>query len=191
MCSIFLATSVFAEDAMPNTPIDFSRYAGLWYEFARTPKKHQDNTPTRRGQTFSTCTHTTARYSVRDAESLTLRNACLRRGQDGSTFEDVVEGVARVVAGSDGRRLKIAFGSTMSQFFQRIISFWGFDYWIYEVGEVSPNEPYSWAVVSGPRRDFLFLLTRDRFPSPLVTEEVVAAARSANLPVSKLVFAQE
>lgn len=190
-CMLVAAMLGVAAGAMQETPIDLARYVGLWYEFARTPNLNQDNTPTESGKTFSTCTATTATYTIQDGSSLAIRNQCTRRASDGTIFEDMIEGSARVVDGGGGRRLKIAFGSALSQFFQRLISFGGFNYWIYEVGEASLTAPYTWAVVSGPDRDFIFLLTRDRVPSPEIKTQVLGAARRAGLPVDKLVYKQE
>jgi apolipoprotein D and lipocalin family protein len=184
-----------ARGQAPSTPemprIDAARYAGLWHELARTPNRHQDNTPSRAGQTYSTCRRTTATYTLRDDGSIALRNVCVRTSPQGSLFEDVAEGIATVDADSGGSRLKIAFGGTLARFFQRVVSLGGFPYWIYRVGESAPNEPYRWAIVSGPDRDFLFLLTRERHPAPALREEILAAAHAAALPVDPLVFAQD
>lgn len=189
-----LGAGAIGQQSLPKSEmpqIELARYAGLWYEFARTANRHQDNTPSRDGQTFSTCRRTTANYTVLDAGSLALRNVCVRTSPAGAVFEDVAEGVAAIVADSGGNKLKIAFGGTLSRFFQRLVSLGGFPYWIYRVGESAPSEPYRWAIVSGPDRDFVYLLTRDRNPPPNVREEVLTAARAASLPVDKLVFAQD
>jgi apolipoprotein D and lipocalin family protein len=178
------------EAAMPQK-VELARYAGLWYEFARTPNAHQDNTPKRDGRTYSICSNTTATYTQTDDGSLRLRNVCVRTAPDGSTFEDVAEGVANVVAGSEGRKLKIAFGPAIARFFQRLVSFGGFDYWIYALGDAGPSAPYPWAIVSGPDRDFIYFLTREQRPSPVIKEAMVSAARGAGLPVDKLVYMQE
>lgn len=177
--------------AAQERPIDLNRYVGLWYELARTPNDNQDDTPTHSGKSFSTCTATTATYTARDENTLMIRNVCVRKASDGSTFEDVAEGTARLVDDSSGRKFKVAFGSAFSQFFQRLISFGGFNYWIFAIDETATSAPYRWAVVSGPDRDFLFLLTRDRFPSAEVKAQIMSAAKTAGLPVDKLVFKQE
>jgi apolipoprotein D and lipocalin family protein len=177
------------EAAMPQK-VELARYAGLWYEFARTPNKHQDNTPTRDGRAYSICSNTTATYTQIDDGSLRLRNVCVRTAADGSTFEDIAEGVANVVAGSEGRKLKIAFGPAIARFFQRLVSFGGFDYWIYALGDAGPYAPYPWAIVSGPNRDFIFILTRVPQATPAMKEAMLAAARDAGLPVEKLIYMQ-
>lgn len=179
-----------AKAAVQEGPIDLARYTGLWYELARTPNSFQDNTPNRSGKRFSACAATTAVYAARDEGSISIRNSCMRRANDGTTREDAIDGVGKI-AGNGGRQLKIAFGPKPARFFQRLVTFGGADYWIYYVGESGPAAPYEWAVVSGPKRDFLYLLTRERFPSAQVRDQALGAARRAGLPVERLRFKQE
>ncbi|MFN0315950.1 MAG: lipocalin family protein, partial [Burkholderiales bacterium] len=89
----------------------------------------------------STCINTTAAYTLRNEGSLNLRNVCVRTSPDGLAFEDTAAGVANVVRGSKGRKLKIAFGSAAARFFQRLVSFGGFDYWIYALGNAKSSAP--------------------------------------------------
>ena len=201
MAAVVVATAAVAisctaasrDDAMTaiNHEVALDRYTGTWYEFARTPNRYQDNRPTVNGKTYGKCAKSTATYQLDGEHSLRVKNACTRTAQDGSTYVDTARGVAAVVEGSGGRKLKIAFGPAIARFFQRLISFGGFNYWIYDLGETHGDAPYTWAIVSGPKRDFLYFLTRAQDPSPQVKEEMLSSARSAGLPVHKLTFPQQ
>lgn len=52
------------------------------------------------------------------------------------------------------------------------------------------HEPYRWAIVSGPDRDFIFFLTREQFRSQTTKDEKLAFAKNAGLPIEKLLYAQ-
>jgi lipocalin len=43
-------------------------------------------------------------------------------------------------------------------------------------------------VVSGPGKDYLFLLAREPNPSSAVREQMLAAAQAAGLPVERLIY---
>jgi apolipoprotein D and lipocalin family protein len=190
-----LACAISSPAAETNPPkpiaIDLQRYAGVWYELARVPNRDQDNTPTRNGKQYSICKRTKVTYSVLDPKSLSLQNTCVRTAGDGSTFSDNSAGVAKIVDGSAGNHLQIAFGSPLAQFFQRLLFLGGFDYWIFAVGDEGVEKPYKWALVSRPQRDYVFLLTRDPVPSPETRTAILAATTAAGIPTSRLVFAQE
>ncbi len=179
-----------AEPFNEDFALNLERYAGLWYETARTPNEFEDNTPRRQGEVFSPCFNATAAYTVQTESRLTLRNRCKREAPSGRVIEDTITGVIQVQEGSAGRKAKITFGSGVARFFQRAFADGGFDYWIYCVSPVAGEGPYDWAVVSGEEKDFLFFLTRDQF----VSEETLAAMRSCArthaLPVDELIYPQ-
>ncbi len=167
--------------------VDPARYAGLWYEIGRTPNDFQDNTPSRSGQRLSACFATTATYTLRGDGTIAILNRCLRLTPDGDTADEVAQGVAVPVAGSGNRKLKIAFGPPALRAVQRAFLGGGSDYWIFCLGEAPEGEPYPWAVVSGPDRDFLFLLSRTAEPARAVTDAIAACLARAGLPASRVV----
>lgn len=177
---------VFAKEKL-----DIKKYVGLWYELARTPNKHQDNLPTKDGKKAAACINTTATYTVKDDTSLYIKNVCVRELEDKTNYQDIVEGVADIAPDSDGWKLKIAFGPGIAQFFQRLVSGGGFGYWIYDVGPENDKGLYDWAIVSGEKKDFIFLLTREKFISDKVKEEIVNASKTHGLPVEKLIYKQQ
>jgi apolipoprotein D and lipocalin family protein len=194
IASTALAVGAIAAPAAQPLPqdssIDLKKYLGLWYETARTPNENQDNRPRRDGKQFSSCFNTTAEYKMLDANSIELTNRCVREAPDGSTFTDIASGVAIVEEGSGGRKLKVAFGSGVARFFQRLISGGGFNYWIVCIGAENKTGLYDWAVVSGPARNYIFILTREKLVSEAVRKQILGCAAAERLPVERLIYRQ-
>ena len=115
----------------PVSSVDLQRYLGTWYEIASYPQRYQKG-----------CTGTTATYSLRDDGEIDVVNRCRKGALDGP--EDVAEGRARVVDGTNDAKLEVSFFGP----------FWG-DYWIVDLG---PS--YEYAVVGHPSRDYLWILSR-------------------------------
>lgn len=173
--------------------VDIDRYLGLWYETARTPNWFQDNTPDYDGGAgdLSACFNSTAFYTLTPDGDLDVRNRCQRRAPDGTVIEDEATGIATIEDAATGRKLRVAFGSAPVRFLQRVVTLGGGPYWIYCLGPVNADGQYTWSVVSGPGKDLIFVLTRDRSVDPAVLETILACARDEGLPVDALVFAQE
>jgi apolipoprotein D and lipocalin family protein len=111
--------------------VDIELYMGKWYEIASYP-------------TFfnSSCTATTAEYTLQDDGTVLVVNEC--RVGDPSGRVDRIEGTASVVNEETNAELKVSF------FF-----FAQGDYWIIDL-----DEDYQWAVVGDPNRQTLFILSR-------------------------------
>ncbi len=112
--------------------IDFSRYAGKWYEIARMPNRFQKQ-----------CSgDVTATYTIRSDGKIVVQNQCRRA--DGRV--DSILGTARP-ADPDGpnTKLKVSF-------------FWPFsgNYWILEI-----DDKYRWALIGEPSRKYLWVLSRE------------------------------
>jgi len=108
--------------------VDLGRYAGDWYEIESFPNWFQ------RG-----CAGTKANYTPLPDGRIRVVNTCTRGAKPVS-----IEGVARVVPGSNNTKLKVRF-------------FWPFegDYWILEL-----DRDYRWAAVGDPSRKYLWILAR-------------------------------
>jgi apolipoprotein D and lipocalin family protein len=121
--------------------VDLDRYAGRWYEIARYPNSFE------RG-----CVGVTADYTPRDDGRIEVVNTCFESSLEGP--ERVIRGSARVADVTTNAKLKVTF-------------FWPFegDYWIIDL-----DEDYSYAVVGGPRRSFLWILSR----TPQMDEDTYA-----------------
>lgn len=179
-----------AQTFRSNFTVDLRKYIGVWYETARTANEFQDNIVSREGEEFTACYNSTATYDLLEPGQIGVRNRCTRRSSSGKTFEDTVRGRAVVQEDRSGRKLKIAFGSGVARFFQRAISGGGFDYWIYCLGPVNSKNVYDWAIVSGPDRDYVFILTRDKFVSNAKRKTILDCARKEGLPTGELLFLQ-
>lgn len=153
----FLAALACAGSALPPPStverVDLDRYAGTWYEIASFPTRFQ------RG-----CTATTASYGLRDDGRVSVRNRCVRDGE-----ESGIEGVAWPVDASNAR-LKVRF-------------FWPFtgDYWV-----LALDPDYRWALVGHPDREHLWILSRTPRIDDALYQELVAKARAQGFDVSRL-----
>jgi apolipoprotein D and lipocalin family protein len=120
---------------LPTVPaVDLARYAGSWYEIARTPNWFE-----------AKCAGGVQAHYTLEGDRVRVRNRCLTC--DGKPTE--ARGVARVVPGSGNAKLRVSF-------------FWPFygDYWIlaldpgYQwalVGE--PSRRYAWILARTPALD--------------------------------------
>jgi apolipoprotein D and lipocalin family protein len=118
--------------------VDLERYAGLWYEIARLPNRYQDD-----------CAgDVTAEYRLREDGRIDVVNTC--RGPAGEVVR--VEGVARRAGpGGEAGKLEVRFAPAILSFLPFV---WG-DYWILDLAE-----DYSYALVGGPSREYLWILAR-------------------------------
>ena len=183
--------SAQANELTSGPVVNLAKYTGLWYEAARTPNDFEDNIVRKNGQEYGACYNATARYSIRKSDQINVQNKCLRKSKSGSVYKDTVKGLAIAEKDSRNRKLQIAFGSGVAQFFQRAISSGGFDYWIYCLGPVNSNGQYDWAVVSGAKKDFLFLLTRSKSVSKSKRAKMLNCAKKNGLPIQKLLYMQK
>lgn len=131
--------------------VDLDRYAGDWFEIARFPNRFQRQCV---GDVRTS-------YARRPDGRLDVVNRC--RTSAGQTE---ARGVARIVDEQTFARLKVRFAPAWLSFLPMV---WG-DYWT--IG-LAPD--YSWAVVGGPGRDYLWILAR----APRLDEKNTAAAREA------------
>jgi apolipoprotein D and lipocalin family protein len=151
--------------------VDLNRYAGQWYEVARLPAVFEHPCA---GQP-------TATYRpVHSAAGTTLEviNQCF--APNGSMTE--ARGVARLVPGSGGARLKVKLLPDWLQWLG-VFPFAWTDYWILHV-----DEHYSEALVGNPTRTHLWVLSRKASPSPERIQALIERARQQGFAVDKLVF---
>jgi apolipoprotein D and lipocalin family protein len=113
--------------------LSLDRYDGQWYEIGSYPNSFQAG-----------CSNTTATYTAREDGDVDVLNECIVDGSD-----TVANGVARIVD-LDAGKLEVSFFGP----------FYG-DYWVLEVGEDNGSDAdYTHAVVAGPSRDYLWVLSR-------------------------------
>jgi len=133
----------------PAKPVDLGRYAGVWYEIGRYENSFE------RG-----CEAVSAEYRMRDDGLVQVVNTCRDGGLDGPI--KMIKGRARVLAGSDGAKLKVSFFGPF---------FFG-DYWVLDHGEA-----YDWSIVGEPSGRYLWLLTRAAEPPAALRAMLQARAR--------------
>ena len=124
--------TMMAADAPLTTvdSVDLQRYLGKWYEIARYPNRFERKC----------ISDVTATYSKLPDGKIRVVNACKDKG--GKITE--ANGKAKIVDSKTNAKLKVTF-------------FWPFygDYWIVDL---APD--YSYAVVSEPKREYLWILAR-------------------------------
>jgi apolipoprotein D and lipocalin family protein len=146
---VFLtATSSRAAEKQPLEvvdSVDLDRYLGRWYEIASYPMYFQKG-----------CTATTADYSLREDGLIQVINSC-RKGTLGGKLKQA-KGKAKVVDTETNAKLKVSFFGP----------FWG-NYWIIDL-----DPDYQWAVVGGPKRKYLWILSRTPQMDKALYHEIVS-----------------
>jgi apolipoprotein D and lipocalin family protein len=137
--------------------VDLDRYLGRWYEIASYPAWFQKN-----------CTATTADYSLRDDGLIEVVNSCRKRSLDGKLNR--AKGRAKVVDRESNAKLKVSFFGP----------FWG-PYWIIDL-----DADYEWAVVGGPNRKYLWVLSRTPQMDDEIFEGIVARLRDQGYDPARL-----
>ncbi|WP_417605861.1 lipocalin family protein [Oceanimonas baumannii] len=146
------------EGITPVSGFELNRYLGNWYEIARLDHRFE------RG-----LERVTASYSMREDGGVRVIN----RGFD--TAKGVwkqAEGRAYFVNRPDIAHLKV--------------SFFGPFYGAYVVFELDDN--YQYALVSGPDRDYFWLLARTPELPPEVQQRLISSAREAGFATDELIF---
>jgi len=138
---------------------DLSRYLGKWYEIARLDHSFE------RG-----LIKVTAEYSLREDGGVKVIN----RGYDAAREKwNEIEGKAYFTDDKDAGRLKV--------------SFFGPFYGAYNIIELD-KEKYSYALVCGPDRSYLWILARKADLDRKIMEKLIQKASSLGFDTSKLIF---
>lgn len=138
--------------------VDLQRYTGSWYEIARYANRFEKN-----------CDRDiTAEYAIRDDGKISVVNSCTERGGR----RNVARGWAKVADKTTNAKLKVTF-------------FWPFfgDYWIIDLGR-----DYEYAVVSEPRRNYLWILCREPKMSDAQFAEIGNRLRAIGYDPGKLII---
>jgi apolipoprotein D and lipocalin family protein len=110
--------------------VDLRRYYGTWYEIARLPNSFQ-----------SMCASDTQANYRPDGNVVAVVNQCRTAGGEVKQ----ANGVARIVAGSSGAKLRVSF----------FRPFYG-DYWVLDL-----DPDYRWVLVGEPGRRYAWILARE------------------------------
>ena len=148
------------EGIEPITDFEAERYLGTWYEIARLDH------PFERG-----LSRVSATYGTRDDGGLTVLN----KGWDAEDGEwKTATGKAYFVEDADTGFLKV--------------SFFGPFYGGYVVFDL--DDDYQHALVSGPNRDFFWLLARTPQLSPELQGTLIARAAAAGFATDELILVE-
>jgi len=148
---------------MPVAELDLQRYSGQWHEIARLPMFFQRQCKDR----------ITATYRLLADGSIEVKNVCRRA--DGK-FDSVL-GEARAVAGKPGA-LEVRFAPRWLSWLPMV---WA-DYWVVDL-----DPEYQWAVVGGPSRDYLWILSRKPAMDAGQLQQIKQRAAARGYPVAKLI----
>lgn len=151
-------TSTSQPAATPATVarVDLARYTGKWYEIASKPMIFQKG-----------CQATTAEYTANPDGTIKVENTCRKEG--GEIAKAV--GRAKVIPGTGNAKLKVNFFGP----------FWG-DYWVLALDEKN----YGHALVGGPDRKYLWILSRSPTLDAPTFSKLTAIAQAQGYDLSDL-----
>jgi len=160
IAGLLLTLTLAAEESKPLqtvSSVDLDRYVGKWYEISRYPNKFQKEC----------ASDTTAEYTLAKDGKIKVVNSC--RKSDGKLKQS--KGTAKVVDKKSNAKLKVTF-------------FWPFygDYWIIDLGK-----DYEYAVVSEPKREYLWILSRTPSMAPEQYSEILSKLSEKGFDTSRLI----
>jgi apolipoprotein D and lipocalin family protein len=146
----------------PVTPFDLQLYLGSWYEIARLDHSFE------RG-----LSQVTATYSQREDGGVTVLN----RGYRDATGEwQEARGRAYFLDSPQTASFKVTF-------------FWPF-YGGYHVIDLD-RQNYNYALVCGPSRKYLWLLSRTPKLDEVITQQLISRANALGFDTSALIFVNQ
>lgn len=163
LCAISLmaltACTGVPEDVSPVGNFDAEKYAGKWYEIARLDHSFEQG-----------LSNVTATYTLREDGGIDVVN----RGFSKEEGEwDEAKGKAFFVKNNTTGHLKV--------------SFFGPFYASYVVMALDKEE-YQYALVTGPDKDYLWILAREQQLSDAVREKLLAIANQHGYDTDKLIW---
>ncbi|WP_317204117.1 lipocalin family protein [Janthinobacterium sp.] len=163
LCALLLGGCVGRpENIEPVRPFDSARYVGKWYEIARLDHSFE------RG-----LSHVSASYSLRGDGGLAVVN---RGYKDADARWKEALGKAYFVGAPDQGYLKV--------------SFFGPFYGAYIVFDLDERD-YSYSMVSGPDKSYLWLLSRSPTMDAATRARLVAKAQALGFDTAKLIYVKQ
>lgn len=147
------------EGIKPVTPFELQRYLGTWYEIARLDHKFE------RG-----LDHVTAQYEMREDGGVRVTNRGFNVNEN--KWEQA-QGQAFFVGDSNTGHLKV--------------SFFGPFYASYVVFDLDA-EGYQYALVTGPNRDYFWILSRQKQLPQALLNTLVEKARATGFATEELIY---
>ena len=149
------------EGVEPIANFDVSRYLGTWYEIARLDHSFE------RG-----LSRVTAHYSMGEGGAIRVLNRGVDRA--GNKWKEA-RGKAYFVESPQTGRLKV--------------SFFGPFYGGYNIVELD-HEQYSYALVCGPNRSYLWILSRTSTLDEATLQTLVARAKALGFDTDRLIYVE-
>ena len=172
--SLFLSIFTFALATVASLPpletvahVDLNRYKGLWHEIARLPMERQKD-----------CIRSQAEYIQGAKGEIMVKNRCSLA--DGSIKE--VTGLTRIEDKVSFAKLKVNFVPAWLRF---LGVGWG-NYWIIDL-----DPEYQFAVVSEPKREYLWILSRTPGLSKEIYDGIIERIKQKGFDTSKLIVSGE
>lgn len=136
--------------------VDLNKYSGRWYEIASYPQRFQQG-----------CHCTTAEYTMTGKGYVIVENRCNKDSINGK--ESYIKGKA-FTDDSTNAKLKVQF-------------FWPFraKYWIIDLAA-----DYSYAVVSHPNKEYLWILSRTPQMDEIVYQQILGRLKEKGFDMNKL-----
>jgi len=168
LLSILVHTSIAqSQNVQTVSKVDLQQYLGKWFEIARFPQRFQEN-----------CDQAEANYKMGEAGRIIVENRCVDT-RNGSIR--IVEGDAEVVDSTSNAKLKVSFVPT----WMRWTGIGRGDYWIIDL---APD--YSYAVVSEPNREYLWILSRTASMNAATFDGIKSKLVSMGYDLHKLIPAR-
>jgi apolipoprotein D and lipocalin family protein len=135
--------------------VDINKYLGRWYEIGRYPNWFQEN-----------CYSVTADYELSSDGFIKVINRCKDRELNGEIREAM--GIAYISDTKTNAKLKVSFH-------------WPFygDYWIIDL-----DDDYEYVVVSEPKRQYLWILSRTPTMDTSKYNEVIKSLEKKSFDMS-------
>lgn len=164
LLGVSMIGAAWAQQVQPVAQVDLNRYVGTWYEIARFSNRFQDKC----------VANVTAQYIKRADGDIDVINRCKK--VDGSI--DEAKGRARIEDSKSNAKLQVLFAPEWLSW----VPFLWADYWVIDLAD-----DYSAAVVGGPSRDYLWILSRQPQMSMETYEALVNRATVQGYDTSKLI----
>ncbi len=152
-----------ATPLQPVPSLDLQRYMGRWHELARFPNRFQ-------GDCIGPAT---ADYQLLPGGTVQVTNRCLQAG--GKVDEAV--GEARRIGAAGSPRLEVRFAPAWLSWLPFV---WG-NYWVVDI-----DPAYQLAVVSEPKREYLWVLARQPQLDAATWDALLARLRDKGFDLSRL-----
>lgn len=117
---------------------------------------------------LNSCDSSTAEYTLNQDSSVGVFNTCYKD----KVVKSTIRGTARAPNAAEPAKLKVDFG-----FFAKG------DYWIVDLAD-----DYQWAVVSGPGKSSLFILSRQAPMDAVLLSSLVQKLKQGGFDVDKIIF---